>query len=404
MAIARAAAASVAAAAVRPPKRLSLKHFMDFGSDKRFATETNSCVFLRSELPVRLRFILKLLEEMEPVELLHTQGARQVREWYSTSLGEVSAFGKEDFKAAERRSGTPGTSELARKFTETVAAMVKRHDPVIVTMADACQELKRMPQFAHSFPRALHLNLEAFYTRRIGIRMLAQQHLELFRRNEHPDAVRRNWVGVIDSKCDPAEVAYAAAVDAKQLCELTYAVSPNFTIDLPTGKVSFAYIPAHLYHVIFELMKNSFRATVEAYSNSDRPMPPVRIVIVKGQEDLTIKICDEGKGIPRSGMPHIFSFMYSTAPPPSPYNDSPLAGYGFGLPLSRVYCRYFDGDLRVISTEGYGTDAYVYLKRLPSEAGEVLVSKPLTLDVPIQRAPEIPLGDIPNVQPVEVRT
>jgi pyruvate dehydrogenase kinase 2/3/4 len=41
-----------------------------------------------------------------------------------------------------------------------------------------------------------------------------------------------------------------------------------------------------------------------------------------------------------------------------------MAGLGYGLPISRLYARYFGGDLQVISMEGYGTDAYLHLKRL----------------------------------------
>lgn len=35
--------------------------------------------------------------------------------------------------------------------------------------------------------------------------------------------------------------------------------------------------------------------------------------------------------------------------------DSPvvLAGYGYGLPISRLYARYFGGDLQIISMEGW---------------------------------------------------
>ena len=41
-----------------------------------------------------------------------------------------------------------------------------------------------------------------------------------------------------------------------------------------------------------------------------------------------------------------------------------IAGYGFGLPLSRVYARYFGGDIHVQSMHGYGTDVYLNLNHL----------------------------------------
>ena len=43
---------------------------------------------------------------------------------------------------------------------------------------------------------------------------------------------------------------------------------------------------------------------------------------------------------------------------------SPLAGLGYGIPISRNYARYFGGDLTIMSMEGYGTDSYIYLNRL----------------------------------------
>ena len=76
------------------------------------------------------------------------------------------------------------------------------------------------------------------------------------------------------------------------------------------------------------------------------------------------QLSDMGGGIPRSRLDLLFQYMYSTAPEPSRSDcvSAPLAGYGYGLPLSRLYARYFHGDLVINSVEGYGTDAHIFLK------------------------------------------
>ncbi len=95
----------------------------------------------------------------------------------------------------------------------------------------------------------------------------------------------------------------------------------------------FCYVPSHLHHMIFELLKNSLRAVVESSGIDREDYPEIKMVFAEGNEDLTIKISDEGGGIARSGIPLIWSYMYTTAENPLLSEDgnksdfkAPLAG------------------------------------------------------------------------------
>lgn len=159
--------------------------------------------------------------------------------------------------------------------------------------------------------------------------------------------------------------------------------APEVTIHGRTD-LTFPYIKSHIHYILLELLKNSMRATVE-YHGTDN-MPVIRVVIADGEnnEDVIIKVSDEGGGIPRSNVKRIWSYLFTTAEKevvedmlnssetPSDFNTAaPLAGLGYGLPISRLYARCFGGDLTVMSMEGYGTDCFFYLPRLQlDEKGE----------------------------------
>lgn len=170
------------------------------------------------------------------------------------------------------------------------------------------------------------------------------------------------------------------------MCERHLGDAPDVTIHGPVG-FTFAYLPSHLHHMLFELLKNSMRAVVEHHGDGDdgdgdgdAELPPIRVIISAGRdlEDVVIKVSDEGGGINRAGLERMWGYFYTTSTAAFEAEDggdmggdfttdTPLAGLGYGLPLSRVYARYYGGDLKVISMEGYGTDAFLYL----SSAGTV---------------------------------
>lgn len=221
--------------------------------------------------------------------------------------------------------------------------------------------------------------LDRFYMMRISMRMLINQHTILFG-DEKP--VSASHIGTIDPECDVRAVVDDAFLNARSLCETYYDRAPEMqvqAIDVVDNDEypKIVYVPSHLYHITFELFKNAMRAVCEHHS--DRNLPPISIVIVKSAEDLAIKMSDQGGGISQKNMPRLFEYMFSTAPTPAERDTStggpnvvPMAGYGYGLPISRLYARYFHGDLQLYSMHGYGTDAIIYLKTLSEHAAELL--------------------------------
>ncbi|XP_058083521.1 pyruvate dehydrogenase (acetyl-transferring) kinase, mitochondrial-like isoform X3 [Magnolia sinica] len=240
-----------------------------------------------------------------------------------------------------------------------------RHKNVVPTMALGIQQLKKDLN-PEKEPEEIHQFLDRFYMSRIGIRMLIGQHVALH--DPHPQP---GCVGQIHCQMSPMQVALNASEDARTICMREYGSAPDVKI-FGDPNFSFPYVPSHLHLMVFELVKNSLRAVQERFMDSDKHVPDVRIIVADGIEDVTIKISDEGGGIARSGLRKIFTYLYSTAKNPLDEQSYPggetdlvtMAGFGYGIPISRLYARYFGGDLQIISMEGYGTDAYLHLSRL----------------------------------------
>ena len=181
-------------------------------------------------------------------------------------------------------------------------------------------------------------------------------------------------IGAIDPHCRVLEVLEDAYSNAKFLCDQYSLCSPDieFVCENIVEKekpIELVYVPSHLYHMAFELYKNAMRAVIEYHGQASKSYPKIKTLVVKGNEDLSIRITDFGGGIPHSKIPLVFRYMYSSAPRPAISSDAysttstaPLAGYGYGLPLSKLYARYFNGDLQLSSIDGHSTDAYIYLK------------------------------------------
>lgn len=102
-------------------------------------------------------------------------------------------------------------------------------------------------------------------------------------------------IGCLDPACDISAVVQDAYENARFLCDQYYLASPELVIqqynnldnELPVRTV---YVPSHLYHMLFELFKNSMRAVMEQHDDTTENLPPIKVLIVRGKEDICVKV------------------------------------------------------------------------------------------------------------------
>ncbi|KAF8903874.1 mitochondrial pyruvate dehydrogenase [Gymnopilus junonius] len=418
-----------------PQTGVSLQQMVLFGQNPSQGTLLKAGQFLAEELPVRLAHRVKELDEL-PHNLSAMPSIKKVKNWYAQSFEELITFppivlpsnirqalmfskpeemhfpeSKPNLFSApyaqgqtlqtsnvysshghgngngfnslklrvpmERRyyantnniTWPPEVQDYNKRFTKLLEHIKSRHDPTVTTVAQGVLEWKRSQNAKH-IGLDIQAWLDRFYMSRIGIRFLIGQHVALNTQQAHQD-----YVGIICTKANVHDIVQEAIENARFVCEEHYAMFSGPPVQLICPQdLSFAYVPGHLSHICFELLKNSLRAVVERYGvDAEDKFPPIKVVVVEGKEDITIKISDEGGGIPRSAIPLIWTYMYTTMEGQGIDSNfqasdfkAPMAGFGYGLPLSRLYARYFGGDLRLISMDGFGTDVYIHLNKLSS--------------------------------------
>jgi pyruvate dehydrogenase kinase 2/3/4 len=290
----------------------------------------------------------------------------------------------------------PSNAEEEAAFTDMLQTLVLDRTSIPMDISRgvaAWREAAQEKDFPKKRLQEMEDALYRFFTARVGLRFLTEHHVlcsgrdssrQLFARTHMfpPDHTNDHVTGCIQTNCDLVkEVSRVAALVRQQTLE-HYGTCPDIDVVdcIREDSSDFTYVPHHLQYMLSELLKNSCRATVNHTAtlewteggHNPKVLPPIRVVVVKGEEDVTIKIADKGGGIPRSLITNIWKFAHSTA------DESELNGdfgmveatgariRGFGLPLARIYARYFGGELTLKSTEGYGLDSYLHLPRLGS--------------------------------------
>ncbi|TFK93192.1 alpha-ketoacid dehydrogenase kinase [Polyporus arcularius HHB13444] len=331
------------------------------------------------------------------------------------------------------------TLEQNARFIEHLADLVHSHADDIPAMAKGFQECQR-----YMTSEQISEFLDSTIHNRIAVRLIAEQHIAISRDLAHGEGGGRH-LGVVDFSCSPKELIGVCGSFVRDLCEATLGASPEIIID-GDADATFAYVPVHLEYILTEILKNSFRATVEWHqrhhsASSTGLIPPVVITIASQPRPHTplpspsspeypsaaravnptprylfLRVRDQGGGVSPANMSRIFSYSFTTAGRGAEGNGSEwddaaldagpyaaqhmsggaamdsggsgeslfsemvgrgvqtgmgtIAGLGYGLPMSRLYARYFGGSLDFKSLDGWGSDVFIKLRCL-DDGGDV---------------------------------
>eukprot|EP00578_Thalassiosira_sp_NH16_P015716 CAMPEP_0181106882 /NCGR_PEP_ID=MMETSP1071-20121207/16766_1 /TAXON_ID=35127 /ORGANISM="Thalassiosira sp., Strain NH16" /LENGTH=646 /DNA_ID=CAMNT_0023190313 /DNA_START=82 /DNA_END=2022 /DNA_ORIENTATION=- len=364
--------------------------------------------FLHKELPIRIaQRAIDLLTL--PHGLNRTREVQSIANTFIRYLQELRDF------------PFPTNAEAEERFTSILKGLVLDRHSIPMAIARGLQSLKDDRKAPADARRLAEMEeaLNRFFTARVGLRFLVEHHV-LSGYDENSDALYRNQLeaegglelldednqflqtgsdnsedccGAIQKNCDPVREVRRTVARVTKLCRESYGIAPEIEIVDCTpdrdAELPFTYVPHHLRYMLAELLKNSCRATVRNYLSGantqkedhtkhhhdrihDAPsLPPVKVIVTKGAEDVTVKIADRGGGMPRSVTKRIWTFAHSTLSKERRAledkhdfgRDEFTGGHirGFGLPLARIYARYFGGEVTIKSMEGYGVDAYLYL-------------------------------------------
>ncbi|KAL9095146.1 MAG: hypothetical protein Q9163_006530, partial [Psora crenata] len=369
-----------------PATGVSLRQMVQFGERPSTGTLFRASQFLSEELPIRLAHRVQELGDL-PDGLNEMPSIQRVQDWYtqpslapdirerllrpmkqngrdmrsltrttpnpSIRQGQYRSIPMPNGNPMDNGSGSIGASstrryyvctddggdwppelnEYNKRFAKTLQGIKRRHDSVVTTVAQGILEYKRKRQ-RMQIDNNIQAFLDRFYMSRIGIRMLIGQHIAL---TDQRQSVEPNYVGIICTKTNVRELAQEAIDNARFVCEDHYGLfdAPKVRL-ICKPDLHFMYVPGHLSHMLFETLKNSLRAVVETHGQEKQEFPVIKVIVAEGKEDITIKISDEGGGIPRSTIPLVWTYMYTTVettPNLDPdFNKSdfkaPMAGFG----------------------------------------------------------------------------
>eukprot|EP00928_Gymnodinium_smaydae_P058846 TRINITY_DN42058_c0_g1_i1.p1 TRINITY_DN42058_c0_g1~~TRINITY_DN42058_c0_g1_i1.p1 ORF type:complete len:421 (+),score=78.34 TRINITY_DN42058_c0_g1_i1:59-1264(+) len=338
-----------------------------------------------------LQSTARWLQRQLPIRL-----ARRVEDFWqlphavvsNPSINEVLSSYVETFEAVSTHPEIL-TEDDERSFLELIVEQSARHHPGTRLVAEGYRDVRLM------YP---DLRLDKFlhdhFTTRIATRILMDNYILM----RDP---KEGFVGVVRQGIRPLEIVKESVSEISNLTRMIYGVAPEVEYRGNHDCV-LDYIPRHVKYMVREILKNAFRATVDRHlARGNGPLPPIVVEFQQGDAHAIIKISDHGGGMSKQLQELAWQYGWTTAERDTTLNEalqyaeescswdrsaeetvgensggkagraprSQLAGYGFGLPLTRLHAQYFGGDVFMQALPGHGVDMYLILTHLKAGSG-----------------------------------
>lgn len=347
---------------------ITLRQLVFFGkrlNDERLIKSAN---YVRNELPVRLAHRIRDFQQL-PFIVGTNPHIQLVYDLY------WSAFEK------FRKVPPIETNEQNQEYCKLLRTLLRDHLVVIPQLALGISECAQHIPAAH----ANHF-MNTMLRSRISRRVITEQHLALSQSSQD-DSTDDDHIGTIFTKCNPNNILekcialIETRLSGNEKC-------PHFNIDGSTGCGDFTYISEHIEYIVFQLLANSVRHTLQFHKLNSEP-PPVNITICSNDTDILIRISDQGGGMSPETYRDLWSFTsqrrfkaFETIPQmaariaeeeeePWSWQGQEDQHLGIGLPMSKVYSEYWGGELQIMSMEGFGTEAYLRIPRLGNQTENI---------------------------------
>jgi len=338
-----------------------IKAELSFYSQKQSATFTLDDI-VQAATPAK---VAKLVHEELPVSYagrIHQIEKLPHFEGYP-ELAELHRIYSESFR--ELRMADP---EQLDSFSEMLGRLRTRHKFVVPTLSMALQSIFKASFLNEESQRELDEWANAFMLGRCSTEMLTSHYSA----SASCDPAQI-CTGIVDTVCDPAQICVLAAETVREKLAIE-----TLTIDVekPAETIQFSCIPKYLRYILEELLQNAARATIENYPPEELVTRPIKVTVCADSRRVAIRISDKGGGITHGAADKIWSYLYSTKPKPLDrglWSGSPLAGWGMGMPLTRLYARYLGGNFEIMNMPGIGVDSYLFLSRI--DPGENMAAK-----------------------------